>query len=95
MAHDMPDIINCSVKNCVYNRQNQCHAYAITVGDEKPRCDTFYDSQDNGGKNLTTGKVGACKISDCVHNNAYECTAHGINVSLNNGSPDCATFKQL
>lgn len=93
MAQEIPKIIDCNVTNCVYNKNNQCHAFAITIGDDEPHCDTFCKSQVKGGINEITGKVGACKVTDCIYNKSFECNAPGIHVSLNHGNPDCTTFK--
>ena len=39
----MPHIQTCEMTDCAYNKHKQCHAVAITVGDEKaPICDTFW-----------------------------------------------------
>ncbi|NLW32825.1 MAG: DUF1540 domain-containing protein [Fibrobacter sp.] len=95
MALEIPNIIDCNAKNCVYNKQNQCHAFAITVGDEEPRCDTYCSSQTKGGINEVTGKVGACKVCDCIHNKSFECTAQGIHITINHGTPDCSTYEHL
>ena len=71
---DMSKISKCSVNMCAYNKDQQCHALAITVGDQDdPQCDTFLPSGSKGGDMGTTGKVGACKVSVCRFNESLEC----------------------
>ncbi|OII61242.1 hypothetical protein BJP40_06875 [Streptomyces sp. CC53] len=91
---DMPVISECSVDDCAYNREQACHALAITVGDtHKAHCDTFFTSASKGGDPDTTGRVGACKVANCRHNARYECQAPGITVGYVQHEVDCLTFE--
>lgn len=91
---DMSRIAKCTVEQCAYNREQQCHALAITVGDEKtPLCDTFLPSQQKGGDAANTGKVGACKVSMCRYNESLECNAGKIEVGTRQNTAYCLTFE--
>lgn len=90
-----PNIIDCTMTNCAYNGDKECHAMAITVGDDDcPMCDTFWKDGKKGGITEKTGIVGACRAADCVYNNALECNADGIHVSAHRKHPDCMTFRE-
>lgn len=90
---NMPRISRCEVTECSYNRDNQCHALAITVGDAScPMCDTFIQAGSSGGGLSVIGGVGACKTSTCKHNQSLECTADSINVGMHSRHADCKTF---
>ncbi len=94
MKTQLPDILDCGATVCAYNQKNQCHAFAITVGDgDHPMCDTGIISDRKGGLPSMTGKVGACKVEHCQFNTAFECSAPGIHVGLHTGHADCSTFK--
>ncbi len=89
----MPKILSCTVNECAYNINNECHTLAITVGDgEHAACDTFYRAKVKGGAMDLIGGVGACKASACKFNKAFECTAPGINVARHSEHADCKTY---
>jgi hypothetical protein len=94
----MPNIKSCSVEDCAYNKQQQCHALAITVGDENgAMCDTYWSkskSQSEGGDPSRAGSVGACHIGDCKYNERLECSADKISVGPGQDKADCLTFEQ-
>lgn len=91
----MPKISACDVTDCAYNRDQQCHATAITVGDDThPMCDTFFPASEKGGDETGIGHVGACKVSECKFNTKLECQAPGIRVGYKENEPDCLTFSQ-
>ena len=93
MAMKMSKILGCSVKECSYNKNGECHTIAITVGDgSHAACDTFYRSQHKGGAPDMHGCVGACRAEDCSFNSLLECTAPGIDVGPHAGHADCRTF---
>jgi hypothetical protein len=95
MAMSMPKILSCSVQECAYNKNDQCHTLAITVGSGHPSCDTFIKVQTKGGSEDLVGGVGACREQDCRFNKALECSAQGISVAPHGGHGDCRTFKAL
>ncbi len=91
---DMSKISKCSVEQCCYNKGQQCHALAITVGDsDDPRCDTFMPASSKGGDATTTGKVGACKVGVCRFNESLECSAGQIEVGVKSNMAYCLTFE--
>jgi hypothetical protein len=97
MGRKMTSIAGCNVSGCAYNKDNACHAMAITVGgpnDECPLCDTFMPSAHHGGVLDMVGGVGACKAESCTHNQDFECSMPTIRVGQHEGHPDCLTFSQ-
>lgn len=93
MPITMPKILSCSVLDCAYNINSECHTMAITVGDANhAECDTFYKAGAKGGAADLVGGVGACKVSLCRFNRSFECNAPGINVAPHSGHADCKTF---
>lgn len=91
----MPKILSCSVTECAYNKNSECHTMAITVGDvDHAECDTFYRSSNRGGVFDLVGAVGACKVEKCSFNKSLECSAPGINVAPHSGHADCKTFRE-
>lgn len=94
MAKEMSKVLGCEATQCIYNKDKKCHTLAITIGDEEPCCDTFYQAGRKGGVNEVIGGVGACKVDDCKFNNQFECRASGIQVVMNVDHPDCGTFQQ-
>lgn len=90
---EMPAVNACSVEECAYNREQACHALAITIGDTRQaHCDTFFRSATKGGA-PSIGKVGACKVADCIHNTDFECQAPGITVGHQGDLVDCLTYQ--
>ncbi len=89
----MVKIVECSVGECAYNRENMCHTMAITVGNGiAHKCDTFCPSPGKGGDPNAMGAVGACKAESCRFNQSLECTATGIRVGREGSLIDCLTF---
>ncbi|MDR0305677.1 MAG: DUF1540 domain-containing protein [Chitinispirillales bacterium] len=94
MMGQMTKIIDCDALQCIYNKDKLCHTLAINVGDDEPICDTFMSSSTNkGGFQDVVGGVGSCKVQDCEYNKSFECTAVGIHVTMQQGHPDCVTYK--
>jgi hypothetical protein len=91
---EMPEVLACSASNCAYNRDDSCHAKAITIGDGiHPSCDTFID--DSSGQthaDLTAG-VGACKVTLCSFNTDFECGADHIEVAIADHTANCMTYQ--
>jgi hypothetical protein len=90
----MPQVTECDVSECAYNKDSMCHALAITIGDDRhPRCDTFLASASRGGDAGWIGQVGACKVESCKFNKNFECGAQGIRVAHHKAAcADCQTF---
>jgi len=91
---EMPRVQECTVTGCGYNH-NGCTAFAITIGRSTSECDTFVDSDRQGGMGQAMAQVGACKRSECVHNADLECRAPAIVVGVGAGQDlaDCLTFE--
>lgn len=91
---EMPSVSTCVVARCTYNRDNTCHARAITVGHgSQPGCDTFMaNDQHVRNKEMMAG-VGACKVTVCRHNMDFECIADGISVGMRGKEINCLTFE--
>lgn len=90
----MPQITECDVSECAYNKDSMCHALAVTIGDDAhPRCDTFLSAAQRGGDTGWIGQVGACKVESCKYNKGFECSATSIRVAHHQTScADCQTF---
>lgn len=92
---DMPVVHNCAADSCAYNRDQACHALAITIGDaQMAACDTFFGIPRKGGVPMPAGQVGACKMDDCTHNVDLECQAPGISVGRLQDSAECMTYQR-
>jgi Domain of Unknown Function (DUF1540) len=90
---EMPVVNRCAAESCAYNRDQVCHALAITVGDVRsPQCDTFLEASLQGGDPAATGHVGACKMADCQHNIDLECQAPSIVVGFQHNEVSCLTY---
>jgi hypothetical protein len=93
MPKSMPQIQDCSMNDCAYNQNDQCHTMAITIGDGAcPMCDTYFKSSKKGGISDMTGGVGACKTANCKMNESLECSASGIRVGQHMTHGECQTF---
>lgn len=91
----MPKVLSCSVTECAYNINRECHTPAITVGNGgHASCDTYYRNPERGGDNDIIGGVGACKSYECKFNQRFECFAPGINVGWHSEHADCQTFNR-
>jgi len=91
----MPKVIDCMMADCAYNRDDCCHALAITVGGPEPMCDTFMQGAHKGGDENSTACVGACKVKGCRYNMSLECAAEGIRVMPSKAHPQCTTFSPI
>jgi len=90
----VPEIKKCTVTQCFYNRTNQCHAHAITVGHDQPECDTFAQSSSSTDKQ-GAGEVGACHVTQCSFNDSMYCHAcDDIVVGWSGDKAVCTTFRQ-
>ncbi|OHB50063.1 MAG: hypothetical protein A2Y10_14015 [Planctomycetes bacterium GWF2_41_51] len=95
----MPHVQTCDMTDCAYNKHNQCHAKAITVGDaetQSPMCDTFWSKNQSSnikaGDPTQMGHVGACRMSDCMYNDRLECAAEGVTIGHRSDKASCLTF---
>jgi len=94
MTIDMPYVDSCTVSDCGYNKDDKCHARAITIGDGvHPGCDTAFLGSSRHTRANNTAGVGACKVTGCAFNNDLECSADSITVSMQDNSVQCMTFQ--
>lgn len=94
MTIDMPYVESCSIRNCAYNKDNECHARAITIGDgTHPGCDTSFLEASTHTHAKSLAGVGACKVSSCLFNNDLECSADSITVSMKKKTIQCMTYQ--
>ncbi len=90
---EMPLVKKCDAQNCGFNVIKNCHAKAITIGDNSnPGCDTFMDSTRHTHESKRLAGVGACKVIGCKFNRDYECTTENITVGLIDGEVKCRTY---
>jgi len=91
---EMPAVQNCEATECAYNREQVCHARAITIGDNQhAACDTMLSGEPKHAKRPDVAGVGACKVASCMYNDDFECQADGIEVGLAQDHADCLTFE--
>lgn len=89
---ELTEVLDCTMADCAYNINDECHAAAITVGSPCPMCDTYIRATEKGGIDDVAGCVGACKMDDCRHNSMLECMASGIHIGQHDGHGECWTF---
>ena len=91
---EMAMVRECEASGCSYNSNNECHALAITIGDDaRPMCDTLCQSPMKGGDSEIVAGVGACKVASCVHNSCLECGCSEISVGYQGTEVDCLCFE--
>lgn len=89
-----PNVISCSVMECVFNTEMDCHAPSITVGGDHPNCDTFsMDDSESKSKQPEISEVQDCMVEPCKYNNEMECNAPGITVGHHASHADCNTYQ--
>ena len=100
--------LGCSVKNCVYNKDEYCCKGDIMVGGHKARkeddtcCESFVDRKTDSFTN-STGKPYKhisidCAAENCKYNHSLRCVADHVDIR-GNGAKDssgtiCATFTE-
>ncbi|MGA7983147.1 MAG: DUF1540 domain-containing protein [Chromatiaceae bacterium] len=90
---DMPAVEACSVTECAYNLDSDCHARAITVGNgTHPGCETFLGGSTGHAANSGIAGVGACKMTGCRYNVDLECAAENIEVGMAGNLVGCMTY---
>ena len=88
----MSKILDCTMSDCSYNKNKECHTMAITIGGAHAMCGTLLKAAQKGGVDDMTAGVGACQIANCKYNRNLECTASGIHVGMHSEHADCITF---
>lgn len=93
MTVEMPEIGTCLVTQCAYNSNQNCHAKAITIGDDRvPACDTFFAGVAHTKATTRIAGVGACKVTGCRYNQDMECSADSIAVGSAGNQIHCLTY---
>ena len=95
MTMKMPMINECSMSDCAYNSDMNCHALAITVGGPSPLCDTYLKSDQKGGDGDSVGAIGACKVGNCMYNTALECSSDNVKIGMHADHAECDTFREM
>jgi hypothetical protein len=85
-------IKDCSVEYCSYNKEQKCHAIAVTIGGPEPLCDTYADLEEKGGA-ADMAEVGACKVTRCAFNKSLECAKNEIDVGMYDNRVECISFR--
>ena len=94
MTINMPFVETCAIRECGYNKDNKCHARAITIGDGiHPGCDTSFLGAPTHTQASSVAGVGACKVTSCNFNNDLECNADSIAVNMVRNSIQCITYQ--
>ena len=101
--------LGCSVKNCVYNKNEYCCKGDIMVGGKhaeketdtccesflEQKADRFTSALEHPSKIISID----CEAVKCVYNSNYKCVAEHVDIRGNgaNGSKDtlCATFTEV
>jgi hypothetical protein len=93
---EMPLVLSCDMTDCDYNRNEQCHAMAVTIGDsDNPMCDTFWVTEGKkakAGDPKQSGRIGACRMSQCIYNERLQCMSGSITVGQKEQNPMCRTY---
>jgi len=89
----LPTVSKCDENDCFYNRASACHAPAINVGSDHPKCDTFSRTSERHIGRQPVGLVGACHVAGCRWNTELMCSATAIAVGRHGDHPDCLTFE--
>jgi hypothetical protein len=92
---DMPKVTSCEMMGCAYNRDKQCHALAINLGDHGcPECDTMAKEPVEAGSDDDQAGVGACRVSSCTFNDKLECAADNVAVGQFGDTAACQTYQR-
>jgi hypothetical protein len=92
---DMAPVDACDATECAFNKSEECHAGAITVGDGvTPNCDTFYMHRQHPRHGPADSGVGPCKVSACRHNRGLSCQAANVRVGWGADAVRCLTYSK-
>jgi len=90
---DMPLVSQCTISECAYNVNNNCHARAITIGDGlHAGCDTYFNNPGHTKDMTRIAGIGACKSVQCKFNEDFECMTDSITVGRAGQEVNCLTF---
>lgn len=90
---EMGMVLACQVDSCSYNRNLECRAGEVEVGDcSHARCDTFTTNQ---VEELETGQaiVASCAVAECKFNqDAVTCTAPAVSLGHHEEHAECDSY---
>lgn len=90
---EMPLVTECLASLCAYNKNQKCHARAITIGDTlHPGCDTFLKGSAHIKQASQIAGIGACKMGNCKYNEDFECVAESVRIGVEKRGANCNTF---
>lgn len=90
----MPKISKCEVDICSFNRNETCHARAVTISSiGRGRCETFCHLTTHSRDTSYTGFVGACKAQQCEDNFDLECQRREISIGYKAQGPCCNCYQ--
>lgn len=88
-------VVECTLPECVYNRNSRCYAIAVTIGNGvAPDCLTFHTANNRVAKREEHAGVGACKVPECLHNRDYACGIQRIYVGYHANRIACLAFRK-
>lgn len=86
-------VLACTVENCAWWKNRQCHAPKIEVGSTHPMCDTFTEQMQVDQADIDEPRVAMCSVQECKFNDqGQECSAPGITVGHHADHADCDTY---
>lgn len=90
-------VARCTVPECIFNRDGECYARAITIGNgNHAECETFLSGNHHIPTNQQKAGVGACKSKRCLHNRDFACDAEQVYVGYDerDGFMGCQSFRK-
>lgn len=96
MIMDIPAVAGCAADKCAFNRDQKCHAKAITIGNSgNPACDTYLAASQHIRDTSRIAGVGVCKSIDCKNNEEFDCKATEIRVGMiSGGGITCSSYEK-
>lgn len=93
MAIEIPEIIRCDAKICVYNGHGKCYGGFIVVKGPYPMCASFIKGSFADAEEEIPGVVYACNMTDCRFNDGLMCVSPGTIFEWDGRRPLCVLFK--
>ena len=98
--------LDCSVTNCMYNKDHYCSKGEITIGGKNAACpgdtscESFHKRGVSGGANSTCHPCASievdCEAKSCKYNSNCKCTASHIGIQGRNANEsqqtECGSF---
>jgi len=101
-------VLGCAVRNCVYNKEEQCCKGDIMVGgrkackEDETCCDSFVDRKNDSVSNSAKTPYNHisidCEAENCKYNHNLRCVAEHVDIKGNGAKTSsgtlCATFTE-